>query len=274
MSEPLLVQRPADGVILLTLALPERRNAMSVALTQAWSTALDEIITDPHVRAVIVTGQGSAFCAGGDLDWVDPRTSGAAGTEQLRAKMLTFYRTWLKIRAVEVPTIAAVNGATVGAGLCLALACDLRFASVDATFCAPFTRLGMHPGMAATRLLPEVVGAVRARELIFTGRMVDAREAAAIGLVNAVVPAADLVATAVDTAVRIAEAAPVATRLAKVALSGADDLDRILQWEALAQATTMANGEAAEGIQAQLDRRPPSFAPASAVGPTISGRAI
>ncbi|WP_239337844.1 enoyl-CoA hydratase/isomerase family protein [Frankia sp. CiP3] len=271
MSEPLLVERPADGVMLLTLALPERRNAMTVALTEAWSRALDEIIADPHVRAVVVTGQGSAFCAGGDLDWVDPRTDREAGVDRLRAKMLTFYRSWLKIRSVEVPTIAAVNGATVGAGLCLALACDLRFASLDASFCAPFTRLGMHPGMAATRLLPEAVGAVRARELIFTGRTVDAREAAAIGLVNAVVPAADLVAVAVGTATQIAAAAPVATRLAKAALSGADDFDQVLQWEALAQATTMANGEAAEGIQAQLDRRPPSFVTTAAPDAAMIG---
>jgi enoyl-CoA hydratase len=259
-SEPLLVQRPADGVVLVTLALPERRNAMTVALTEAWSTALDAIKTDPGVRAVVVTGQGSVFCAGGDLDWVDPRRNGELSTDQLRAKMLTFYRAWLKIRSVEVPTIAAVNGAAVGAGLCLALACDLRFASTEARFSAPFTHLGMHPGMAVTRLLPEAVGVVRARELIFTGRAVDAPEAAAIGLVNAVVPPADLVTTAVDTATRIAAAAPVATRLAKVALSGGDDFDQTLQWEALAQATTMANGEAAEGIQARIDRRPPVFA--------------
>ncbi|WP_131745539.1 enoyl-CoA hydratase/isomerase family protein [Frankia sp. Cppng1_Ct_nod] len=269
MSEPLLVHRPVDGVVLLTLALPERRNAMTAALTEAWSKTLDEIIADPGVRAVVVTGQGRAFCAGGDLDWVDPRTNGEFGTDRLRAKMLAFYRTWLKIRSVEVPTIAAVNGAAVGAGLCLALACDLRYASADATFRAPFTRLGMHPGMAATRLLPDVVGMVRARELIFTNRTVAAQEAAAIGLVNAVVPAADLVATAVDIAIQIAAAAPVATRLAKVALNGgADDLEQVLQWEALAQATTMANGEAAEGIQAQLDRRPPLFASRS---PAVTG---
>ncbi|AEH08437.1 MULTISPECIES: enoyl-CoA hydratase/isomerase family protein [Protofrankia] len=261
MSEPLLVERPADGVVLLTLALPERRNAMTVALTAEWSAALDEIGADPDVRAVIVTGQGRAFCAGGDLDWIDPRRNVDSGADRLRAKMLPFYRTWLKIRSLEVPTIAAVNGAAVGAGLCLALACDLRFAAEGATFSAPFTRLGMHPGMAATRLLPEAVGVLRARELIFTGRSVDAREAVDIGLVNAVVPAVDLVATALETALRIVAAAPVATRLAKVALRGEDDIEQVLQWEALAQATTMANGEAAEGIQAQLDRRPPSFAP-------------
>ncbi|WP_131765525.1 MULTISPECIES: enoyl-CoA hydratase/isomerase family protein [Protofrankia] len=266
MSEPLLVERPADGVILLTLALPERRNAMTVALTEAWSEALDTIKADPSARAVVVTGQGRAFCAGGDLDWIDPRRNGDSGADRLRAKMLPFYRTWLKIRSVEVPTIAAVNGAAVGAGLCLALACDLRFASEEATFSAPFTRLGMHPGMAATRLLPEAVGVVRAREMIFTGRVVGAEEAAAVGLVNAVVPAADLVATALESAVRIASAAPVATRLAKVALTGENDLEQVLQWEALAQATTMANGEAAEGIQAQLDRRSPSFAPVVTAG--------
>jgi enoyl-CoA hydratase/carnithine racemase len=140
-SGPLRVQRPADGVVLLTLALPERRNAMTEELTAAWAEAVGELAGDRSVRAVVVTGEGTAFCAGGDLSWIE---SGGAEVDALRTKMRAFYLTWLSIRDLEVPVIAAVNGPAIGAGLCLALACDLRYAAPNARFGAPFAALGMH----------------------------------------------------------------------------------------------------------------------------------
>lgn len=260
MSQPLRVDRGDDGVVLLTLALPERRNAMTTELTEAWTRAMTELAADRSVRVVVVTGEGRAFSSGGDLAWIDPR-GGDANTAELREKMVPFYRAWLRIRALDVPTIAAVNGAAVGAGLCLALACDLRYAAPEARFSMPFTRLGMHPGMAATFLLTEAVGRIRARELLFTGRTVEPAEAAAIGLVNAVTESGKVVETALEVARTIAGAAPVATRLTKIALrDGAKDFEATLGWEGLAQAVTMADGEAAEGISAQIERRDPSFA--------------
>jgi enoyl-CoA hydratase len=175
--------------------------------------------------------------------------------------MLGFYRAWLSVRDLEVPTVAAVNGAAVGAGLCLALACDLRYAASDAKLVAPFTRLGIHPGMAATYLLPEAGGLPLAREMLFTGRVVTGEEAAAHGLVNRAVPREDVLDVALDVAGRIAGCAPVATRLTKAALAdgGQPSLEAALRWESLAQPVTMASEDLAEGIAAQREKRAPRF---------------
>ena len=175
--------------------------------------------------------------------------------------MLPFYRAWLGIHDLEVPTIAAINGHAVGAGLCLALACDLRYAAAGATLSAPFTALGMHAGMAATWLLPEAVGMPVARELLFTGRRVDADEALRIGLVNGVLAPEDLLDGALKVAGQIAANGPVAVRLTVAGLrNGAHrSLDAALQYEALAQPVTFATADLAEGIAASKERRTPKF---------------
>lgn len=256
-SEPLRVEVPEDGVVVLTLAVPERRNAMTAELTAAWADAMSTLRGDRDVRCVVVTGEGTSFCAGGDLSWISEGAD--ASVDALRTRMLPFYETWLGIRDVEVPTIAAVNGPAIGAGLCLALACDLRYAAPGAVLSAPFTSLGMHPGMAATWLLPEVIGLPRARELLFTGRRVDAREALSLGLVSAV--ADDVVAHAVSVAVTVAAHAPVAQRLTKAGLAGGGhaSIDDAVAWEALAQPVTLATADLREGLAAAAERRPPRF---------------
>ncbi len=140
---PLRVERPSPGVVVLTLALPERRNAMTEELTAAWTAQVGELAGDRSVRAVVVTGEGTAFCAGGDLSWIE---AGGAEVDALRTKMRAFYLTWLSIRDLEVPVIAAVNGPAIGAGLCLALACDLRYASPDRALRCPVRGTGHAPG--------------------------------------------------------------------------------------------------------------------------------
>lgn len=259
MAEQLLVDRRAQGVVLLTLNDPDRRNAMSDPMTAAWRQVIAGLRADPDVRCVVVTGAGSAFSSGGNLSWIAER--GEVRIAALREQMLEFYRTWLSVRSLEVPTIAAVNGPAVGAGLCLALACDLRYAAEDAKLIAPFTRLGLHPGMAATHLLPEAAGLPLAREMLFTGRAVTGAEAASYGLVNRAVPAARVLDEALAVAGRVAEAAPIATRLTKAALAdgGHRDLDAALRWESLAQPVTMATRDLFEGLAAQREKRPPRF---------------
>src|SRR6476469_7297753 len=180
----LRVERPVDGVVLLTLDNPDMRNAMSDEMTASWGAAMAELAADRSVRAVVVTGAGSAFCSGGNTSWIAGEPD--ATVDDLRERMLPFYRAWLSIRELEVPTIAAVNGPAIGAGLCLALACDLRYAASGARLGAPFVRLGMHAGMAGTWLLPQVVGLAHARDLLLTGRTVDAEEALGLGLVSRV----------------------------------------------------------------------------------------
>src|SRR3954466_12910095 len=150
----LKVERPSAGVALLTLDNPDMRNAMSDEMTSSWVAAVAELAEDRSLRAVVVTGAGSAFCSGGNTSWIAGEPD--ATVDRLRSRMLPFYRAWLSIRTLEVPTIAAVNGAAIGAGLCLAMACDIRYAASGARLGVPFTRLGMHPGMAGTWLLPEI----------------------------------------------------------------------------------------------------------------------
>ena len=147
----LRLDRRDDGVAVLTLDNPDQRNAMSDAMTASWVAAIDELAADPGVRAVVVTGAGTAFCSGGNTGWIASEPE--ASVDYLRTRMIAFYRAWLSIRRLEVPTIAAVNGPAIGAGLCLALACDLRFAAEGARLGVPFVKLGMHPGMPA-RLTP------------------------------------------------------------------------------------------------------------------------
>lgn len=255
----LRLERPSAGVALLTLDNPDMRNAMSDEMTASWVAAVAELRADPTVRAVVVTGEGSAFCSGGNTSWIASEPD--ATVDQLRTRMLPFYRSWLAIRDLEVPTIAAVNGAAIGAGLCLALACDLRFAATGAKLGVPFVKLGMHAGMAGTHLLPEVVGEAHARDLLLTGRVLDADEALRIGLVSRVLEPATFLDDVLAIAAGIAGNAPIATKLTKLALldGGHRDLETALQWEALAQPVTLATADLQEGIRASKEKRTPEF---------------
>src|SRR4051795_2138379 len=255
----LRVDRPSEGVALLTLDNPELRNAMSDEMTASWVAAVAELAADPSVRAVVVTGEGSAFCSGGNTSWIASEPD--ATVDELRTRMLPFYRAWLSIRSLEVPTIAAVNGAAIGAGLCLALACDLRYAATGAKLGVPFVKLGMHAGMGGTYLLPEVVGHAHARDLLLTGRIVDADEALRLGLVSRVLEPESFHDEVLEIATGVAASAPIASRLTKLALldGGHRDLETALQWEAMAQPITLATEDLQEGIRASREKRAPEF---------------
>jgi enoyl-CoA hydratase len=254
----LRLERPGQGIARLVLDNPAQRNAMSEEMTTSWERVIDELAADQDLRVVVVTGAGTAFCSGGDPRWIAGEPD--AAVDRLRTRMIGFYRAWLSIRRLEVPTIAAVNGPAVGAGLCLALACDIRYAAAGATLSAPFVRLGMNPGMAATYLLPNVVGEANARELLLTGRAVDAEEARRLGLVSRVF-ADDEFADEVQVIVEgIAATAPVASRYTKVALrDGHADFEAAIQWEALAQPITLATEDLQEGVRAAREKRPAEF---------------
>jgi enoyl-CoA hydratase len=259
LSDILLLERRPDGVAVLTLNDQDRRNAMSDELTAAWKEAVAGLRADTGLRCVIVTGAGTAFSSGGNLGWL--AGSNAVAVPPLRDRMVTFYRTWLEIRTLEVPTIAAINGHAIGAGFSLALACDLRYAAADAKLAVPFTALGLHPGMATTWLLPEVAGLPLARELLFTGRAITGSQAETYGLVNRALPREQVLQEALDVAAQIAAQGPIATRLTKVALSngGHSDMESALRWESLAQPVTMASKDMVEGLTAQREKRRPVF---------------
>jgi enoyl-CoA hydratase len=255
----LTVSRPRDRVVLLTLDNPDERNAMSAEMTDSWIESIGRLREDRSVGAVVVTGRGSAFCSGGNTGWIASEPD--ASVDALRDRMAPFYRAWLSIRSVEVPTIAAVNGPAVGAGLCVALACDIRYAARGARLGAPFVRLGLHPGMASTYLLPNVVGDAAARDLLLTGRMVDADEALALGMVSRVIAPQNFLDEVLDIAAEVASTAPVASRLTTVALRGGGhtDFETALAWEALAQPITLATEDLHEGIRAAREKRAPRF---------------
>ena len=258
-GDHLRIERPSDGVVRLVLDNPDQRNAMSEQMTASWVRAIDEIAADRQVRVVVVTGEGSAFCSGGNTGWIASEPD--AGVDHLRTRMIAFYRAWLSIRRLEVPTIAAVNGPAIGAGLCLALACDIRYAADGARLGAPFVRLGMNPGMAATFLLPDVVGEAHARELLLTGRTVEADEALRLGLVSRVFDPAEMAAEVEQIAAGIAATAPIPSRYTTLALRGGGhgDIEAGIQWEALAQPITLATADLQEGIRAAREKRPPVF---------------
>jgi enoyl-CoA hydratase len=255
----LTVERPHPGVAVLTLDDHPRRNVMSDEMTASWVLAIDGLAADPDLRCVVVTGAGSAFCAGGELSWLAAQPN--ASVDQIRNRMLPFYRAWLSIRRLEVPTIAAINGPAIGAGLCVALACDIRYAASSARMGAPFVKLGLHPGMASTYLFPDVIGRAAARDLLLTGRLVDAAEALSLGLVSRVIDDARFREEAIGAAVGIAGTAPIASRLTKLALAGAGhpDVEGALQWESVAQPVTMATEDLLEGIRAAKEQRTPVF---------------
>lgn len=257
--EHLRLDRPSAGVALLTLDNPDQRNAMSDQMTASWQGAIDELAADRTLRAVVVTGAGSAFCSGGNTSWIASEPD--ASVDELRTRMLPFYRGWLSLRKLEVPTIAAVNGHAIGAGLCLALACDLRYASTGARMGLPFVKLGMHAGMAGTYLLPNVVGPAHARDLLLTGRIVEADEALRLGLVSRVIAGEGFLDEVLASAAEIAATAPIASRLTTLALrdGGHADIEACLQWEAMAQPLTLATADLQEGIAASHEKRPARF---------------
>ncbi|MCX6396475.1 MAG: enoyl-CoA hydratase-related protein [Propionibacteriales bacterium] len=255
----LRLERPSPGVARLVLDNPAQRNAMSDAMTDSWMRAIDALAADPEVRVVVVTGEGSAFCSGGNPAWIAGEPD--ASVDYLRTRMMAFYRGWLAIRRLEVPTIAAFNGPAVGAGLCMALACDLRYAAYGAKLSVPFVKLGMHPGMAATYLLPNVVGPVHARDLLLTGRAVEGDEALRMGLVNGVFAAEDFADQVQQIAEGIAATAPIPSRYTKVALrdGGHENFETAIQWEALAQPITLATADLQEGVLAAREKRTADF---------------
>jgi enoyl-CoA hydratase len=266
-SSDSLVLLERDGpVATLVLNDPERRNAMSQAMGEVFAGRVAELQAEPGLRAVVLTGAGRAFCAGGDLGMIEGRSrEGSQRPGQarrgIRDHMRSFYKLFLAIRDLPCPSVAAVNGHAIGAGLCVALACDLRVASRDAKLGLNFTRLGLHPGMGATWTLPRLVGPEHAAELLYTGKLLTGEEACRIGLVGRAVAADEVLPQARELAAAIAAAGPVAVRGVKRALarSATASLEDQLSFEADEQAGCFETRDVREGLTAARERRDPRF---------------
>jgi enoyl-CoA hydratase/carnithine racemase len=247
----------ADGVAWVTLDRPGARNAISTKLAADLAATLEPLTTDPKVRAVVLTGSGDkAFCAGADL-----RERGTFDDAAWFAQREVFRRGFASVRRCPLPTVAAVFGYALGGGTELALSCDLVVASEDAVFGLPEVKLGLVPAGGGTQLLVRRVGRSVARDLVLTGRRVDAAEAARLGIADRVVPRAELTGTAAGLARELASGAPTAVRLAKWALEvGADlSLEAGLELEDQAWRRAVLSDDRREGVAAWNERRDPDW---------------
>ena len=256
-----LLYEVKDGIATLTLNRPERLNALGGTLRQDLHDAVTRAGADPEVRVMVVTGAGKGFCSGGDVKAMDEAKAGQRERPLIEKIAPGRDRTLLAMREAPQPIIAAVNGAAAGAGMNLALGCDLRIASTAAKFTQAFVKRGLHPDWGGTYFLPRVVGMAKACEMIFTGEVIDAAEALRLGIVSRVVAPEELLPTAYEVARRIAAGPPVAIRLAKRSLYANEDLDLrgALQMETMAQNICFETEDATEGIRAFGEKRAPIF---------------
>ncbi|MDQ3133648.1 MAG: enoyl-CoA hydratase-related protein [Acidobacteriota bacterium] len=253
--ETLIVER-RGRVAVITINRPDKLNALNIKTREEGAAALDELREDAEVRVVIITGAGEkAFIAGADIAEFQGRTAVTQRDVMTGRSLFTAIDTFPK------PVIAMINGFCLGGGNELAMACDLRVASERAKFGQPEINLGIIPGGGGTQRLTHLVGETRAMELMLTGDMIDAQTAHQLGLVNMVVPAADLEAKTMALANRIAEKSPVALRLVKEAVKTAarSSLDEGLRREIDLFALCFSSEDKDEGVKAFLEKRKPDF---------------
>ena len=260
MSNDFVLFEQRDAIVTLTLNAPEARNALSSqAQWDAVVAACERVQADPAVKVVILTGAGSAFCAGGNVkDFRDKRGLAAGSGMEIRDNYRRgIQRIPLAFHRLDVPTIAAVNGPAIGAGCDLACMADIRIASEKASFAESFVKLGLIPGDGGAWLLQRVVGYARAAEMSFTGELVGAQAALAMGLVSRVVPHETLLAEATALAERIAANPGQALRMTKRLMREAQTsrLDAILELSAAYQALTHGSAEHEGAVAAFLERR-------------------
>lgn len=250
--------RVEEGLAVVTLNRPEAMNALNLELKRSFAAWLAEVRYDLSVRAVLLTGAGRAFCAGGDLKEMDPDRS--AQTARMRQDEL-LRTVFLPLARLPVPVVAAINGHAHGGGLSLALACDIVLAAEDAPMSLGFVQRGLAPDCAIAHFLPRLVGTARAKELLLTARRFDAAEALSMGLVSEVVPSQNLMKRASELGRQLAGGATVALGLTKTLVDQSWDhsLDQFADLESYAQAVSRTSGDHREGVTAFLERRTPRF---------------
>lgn len=247
-----------DGVATITLNRPQRKNAFTLAMVDRWAQLLREAHDDSEVRAVLLTGAGGAFCAGVDLDDFAEVTSTLQRQQILLNRV---HRVAQAVRELDKPLVAAVDGVAVGAGMDMALMCDIRLASHTARFSEGYVRVGLIPGDGGCYFLPRIVGTQKALELLWTGRFVEADEALDLGLVTAVHPPGGLHETARELCSTFAAGPPMAIQAIKrvVRASQDSDLSTSLALVAAEQAVVQSTQDSQEALQAFRNKRTPTF---------------
>lgn len=277
MSESdLVLTTIADGIATLTLNNPAKLNAFTGEMRAHMSAALDRVAADPSVRVLVITGAGRGFCAGGDVKHLAELKRREAGFDEFRPLLDAGNAAIARIDALPFPVVAAVNGPAAGAGMNLALACDLRIASDQASFGETFARIGLHLDWGGAYFLPRLVGTAKALELAWLAEIIDAHEALRIGLVNRVVSHAEFESEVARLAARLAAASATSVRLAKRTLRAAWDrtLAQCMAAEFEAQAACWASPDSAEGIRAFVEKRAARFDAAPAESAEAAGKGM
>lgn len=256
---PLVLFKQEGPIAQVTLNNPDQLNAMTPPMAEELKALVLQINRDPGIRAVILTGAGRAFSAGGNLQFILDHTG--KDPQENKRKMIEFYSKFLSLRDIEVPVIAAVNGHAMGAGLCIALACDLRLASADAKMGVNFAKIGLSSGMGTLHFLTRLTSPAVAADLLFTGRTVAADEALSMGLINRIFPAAELAAQAKALALEIAQNAPLPLKIMKKGIQAAPllSLQEVFDYESGGQAETFNTEDLKEGVKAVQAKRAPRF---------------
>ncbi|HEV1996796.1 MAG TPA: enoyl-CoA hydratase-related protein [Candidatus Dormibacteraeota bacterium] len=252
----------SGGVTTITLNRPDSFNALTGAMADEVCVALEEARTTDRVGAVVITGAGRAFCSGQDLKSMEDEGSGGDIGDFVRSHLrLHFNRMILAVRTLPKPVVGSINGVAAGAGMSLALACDLRVGTDKSSFMQAFARVGLLPDAGSTYLLPALVGTARALDLAWTARRLGADEALSMGLLNRKVPEGDLAAETRELAESLARGPSLATALAKEAIYGSAErgLAAALELEADLQAQCIATDDFQEGVTAFLEKREPRF---------------
>ena len=257
---PLRLKSGRDAISTLTLNRPERLNALNSALCQALLDVLNGLAEDAAVRAVVLTGAGRGFCAGGDIDLLRKAREREDVTE-VETLLKLGKQIILAIAMMPKPVIAAVNGPAAGAGVNLALACTTRIASEHASFTQSFAKVGLFPDFGATYFLPRLVGAAMASELMLSAETLTAADALRISLVSRVVPHDRLEEETALLAGRLAAAPPIVARGIKQTLcfNDREQLERALDEEIRWQVTCFRSQDCLEGLQAFFEKRPARF---------------
>ena len=265
MSYKELIAEKSENILTIKFNRPEQMNAMNAQLTSEFLDALVVADRESEVRVVIITGGGSAFCAGIDIPEAIERINKKIGIlssyENMIPEQMSVPWIPLIIRHMKKPVIAAINGLAIGAGFSIALACDIRIAAESAKMGAPFARVGLTPEFGSTYNLPRLIGIAKACELMFTGDIIDAKQMKEIGLVNEVVLDAQLEQLTLKMARKIAQSPCVPIQLAKRALYQGMDADFAsqLQFETLAIGVCSRTEDHSEALNAFLEKRKPIF---------------
>ncbi|MDE5411791.1 enoyl-CoA hydratase/isomerase family protein [Alkalihalobacterium chitinilyticum] len=258
MSEPAVLFEVENGVATITLNRPKQMNTLSDEIVEGLKNALTRIKEDSAIRAVILTGNGRAFCAGGDIKSFPGNGNNAAVSREYMKFGLPFI---VEIAQLEKPVVAAVHGYAVGAGFSIAIASDMIIASEESTFAMSFNKVGLVPDLGGLYHLPRIVGMARAKELALTGRSITPYEAKEYGLVLDVVPQEELLEKAKELATKLAEGATQALGLTKHILNRSYELslEQVLREEAMAQAIAFSTDDHKEGVKSFFEKRKPIF---------------